>query len=48
VLDVLGERVDRPEPALDRRELGVGIALERDEEESGVELARRRVDAVGE
>jgi hypothetical protein len=46
VLDVLRERVDRAEAALDRRELGVGIALEADEEEPGVELARGRFDTV--
>src|SRR5262249_4881949 len=46
--DVLVQRVRGPEPGLDRRELAVRIALERDEEEPGVELARGRVDAVRE
>ena len=36
------------EPALDRGELRVRVALEGDEEQPGVELARGRVDPVGE
>ena len=36
------------EPALDRDELALGVALEADEEEAGFELAEALVDAVGE
>ena len=42
VLDVLVERVVRAEPPLDRGELRVRVALEGDEEQAGVELARSR------
>ena len=38
---------DVAEPALDRGELLVRVALEGDEEQAGVELAGARVDAVG-
>jgi hypothetical protein len=48
VLDVLVEGVEGAEPALDRNELLLGVALEADEEEPGFELAEALVDAVGE
>src|SRR4051794_6064997 len=48
VLDVLVEGVVGAEPALDRHELLLRVALEADEEEAGFELAEALVDAVGE
>ncbi len=45
VADVLVERVGRAESALQRDEL-LRVALKRDEEQAGVELAARGVDAV--
>jgi hypothetical protein len=48
VLDVLVERIVGAEPALDRDELALRVALEGDEEEAGFELAEALVDAVGE
>src|SRR5262245_16542327 len=48
VLDVPGERVGEAEGPLDRDELAVRVALERDEEEARVELAGDRVGAVRE
>ena len=48
VLDVLVQRVQLAEAALDRDELLRGVALEADEEEPGFELAEQVVDAAGE
>src|SRR3954453_4658398 len=48
MLDVLVQRVDLPEPLLDRDELLARVALEADEEEAGFELAEALVDPVGE
>jgi hypothetical protein len=47
VLDVFGERVVGAESSLDADER-LGIALEGEEEEPGVELAEAVVEAVGE
>ena len=41
VLDVLVERVVRPEPLAGARRTAARVALEADEEEAGVELAER-------
>src|SRR5581483_6915965 len=46
VLDVLVQRVPHAEPPLEPRELAMGIALEADEEEAGVQLPRLRVGSV--
>src|SRR5215218_2115251 len=48
VLDVLVQRVEGAEPALDRHELLLGVALVVDEKEARFELAEALVDAVGE
>src|ERR1019366_9725634 len=48
VLDVLVQGIARRQPGLDRYEASPRIALEADEEETAVELARLAVDPNGE